>query len=216
MTALLSMPAISSKKTTRADGAPKQAIDWAAVYARLEQAGAALPGRSASAATEKEILVRRARALAVPPRADAAPTDELAVVAFALGSQVFGLEAAFVQEAVLPRDLTGLPGVPAFVRGLVNVRSRVVAAFDLKPLLHLPASAEALDEKLLIVAFDGVEFGVLADRVLGLRGVAPARLRPNVPGLNNKYLRGLADDGLILLDLAALFADLALDEANES
>ena len=75
--------------------------------------------------------------LAGEPRKPPATEKTVEVVVVELGGQPFALEAAQVREAVIPRDLTPLPGVPAFVRGLVNVRSRVVPAFDLRPLLRL-------------------------------------------------------------------------------
>lgn len=191
-------------------------IDWAAVRARVERATASHDRPEDLAAAEKAVLARRARALAVPAAPEVPPGQTLPVMAFELSGQVFGLDAAHVREAMLPRDLTPLPGVPAFVRGLVNRRSRIVPAFDLKPLLRLPGRGAATDEKLLIFAWEGTEFGVVVDQVLGLRTIATARLRTEVSGLDATYLRGMADDGLILLDLSLLLPDLVVDEAGDS
>ncbi|MES2693890.1 MAG: chemotaxis protein CheW [Verrucomicrobiota bacterium] len=194
--------------------AAKAPIDWAAVHALVEHSIAGT-ARHDTAMRDRELLAQRARVLAKRTRAAAAEEKTIEVVAFELDGQVFGLDAAVVREAVIPRDITALPGVPAFVRGLVNVRSRVVPAFDLRPLLRLVGRADAASEKMLIVACDGVDFGVMTERVLGLRTVAPARLRREVAGLDIKHIRGIAEDGLILLDLPALMPDLQIDDTAE-
>lgn len=199
----------------RAGTAPaKQPIDWAAVRGHLTRTAAKLRQQEAGAETERALLARRAQELARrEPKRDGVET-RIEVVAFELDGQVFGLETGFVREAVIPRDITPLPGVPPLVRGLVNVRSRVVPCFDLKALLRL-GGGDVAAEKMLIVTCEGTEFGLMADRVLGLRSVPLARLRRDVSGVDAKYLRGLAEDGLILLELPAIVADLQVEDGSE-
>jgi purine-binding chemotaxis protein CheW len=189
---------------------PRQPVDWAAVHARLERATQG--GGRDDAERANEVLTRRARELARTRETPVEAAERLDVVTFTLGGQVLAIEAEYVLETTFPRNLTRLPGLPEFVRGLVNVRSRVVPAIDLRPLLQLPRSAATEDEKLLIVAFEGAEFGLLAEEVLGPR--SPGRqLRREVPGLNEKYLRGLADDGTVVLSIPALYPDLVVADA---
>lgn len=192
----------------------KQPVDWAAVRMHLTRTAAKLRQQEAGAETERALLARRAQELARREPVRAVEETRIEAVAFELGGQVFGLEAGFVREAVIPRDITPLPGVPPLVRGLVNVRSRVVPCFDLKSLLRL-GGGDVAAEKMLIVICEGTEFGLMADRVLGLRSVPAARLRRDVSGLDAKYLRGIAEDGLILLELPTIVADLQIDDSSE-
>lgn len=201
--------------TTRAI-TPKTPVDWSSVRARLERTTRAFGSGELAPEAAAAVLARRAAALAVPrPTTEEPSGGTLEVVAFELNSQVFAVEARQVRETLLPRDLTRLPGLPEHVRGIVNVRSRVVAALDLRPLLQLRGSDEASGEKLLIVEHDGAEFGLLAERVLGMKTVN-AVLRREVPGLNEKYLRGLTDDGTAVLAIDALFPDLVVDDAPDT
>lgn len=197
----------------------KTALDWAATRERLALATAALQervGGDAAEKAERALLAQRAKALAAPARAGDSAEATIEVVAFELGGQVFGLEAGLVRETVRPRDLTPLPGLPGFVRGLVNIRSRVVPTFDLRPLLQVRAPAGRADEALVVVNCEGIEFAVVVEQVLGLRNVAPGRLRADVPGLDARHLRGLTEDGLILLELSALVPDLAVAEDTDA
>lgn len=162
--------------------------------------------------TEEEILRRRAQALARPLQNDTRVVEHLHVVAFELSGQVFGVEAAQVRETLAPRELTILPGLPAAVAGLVNIRSRVVPAFDLRPLLQLPPSPAPDTQRLLLAEHERTEFALLVDAIVGSREVPLAMLRREVAGLNQHLLRGLLDDGLALFDLPSLFASLVVTD----
>lgn len=189
-------------------------LDWAEFHARLERSNAA--GVSAASRSDPAaILARRAAELARPPEVPEAPAEAVEVVAFQLADQVLAVEARYVRETVILRELTRLPGLPECVRGVVNIRSRIVAAMDLRPLLQLPATPAPEHEKLLVVDFEGTEFGLLTDRVLGLRALG-GRLRQEVPGVNDKYLRGLAEDGTVVLSLAAVVPDLIVRDAPDA
>ncbi len=203
------------KSDPRAGSAPaKPPIDWTAVRGHITRTAARLRQQEVGIEADRAVLARRAQELARREAAPAAGEVQIEVVAFELDGQAFGIETGMVREAVIPRDITALPGVPTLVRGLVNVRSRVVPCFDLKPLLRL-GGGETAAEKMLIVECEGHEFGLMADRVLGLRSVPSGRVRRDVAGLDARYLHGLADDGLILLHLPAIVADLHIDDGAE-
>lgn len=201
-----------AKPTT--PSSPAIPVDWAHVHARLSLASTdAAHDPATQAARDAEILARRARALAQPPAPTEDPREErMLVVGFELGGQSLALDASVVRETVLLRELAPLPGLPPFVRGLANVRSRVLPAFDLRPLLQLPARTASSGEKLLIVAWDGAEFALIADEVTSSQSLSLAGLRREVPGLNQKYLRGLSHDGHLLLDFATLFPSLRVGD----
>jgi chemotaxis signal transduction protein len=191
----------------------KPATDWEVVRARLARAVSSL-GNSAelSPAREREVLLRRAAALAQREQGAAGvPSDALPVVAFELGEQVYGFDGACVRETVPPREVTRLPGLPPTVSGLVNIRSRVVPAFDLRPLLNVPTPPAAA-QRLLVLTHEGADFAIVADRVIGSRELSLQTLRRGVSGLNDTYVRGIAEDGLVLLDLPAVAADLEVQD----
>lgn len=197
---------------TSSSTSPRVSVDWAAVRDRIDRASEA--AQSPSDAPEKvaALLAKRAAALAPALTPLGRETEEgLDVVAFELGGQMFALEASLVREAVLLRGLTRLPGLPEFIRGIVNIRSRVVPAVDLRAVLQLPAASAPEEEKLLVVTCDDVELGLIVERVAGLRRLTGA-LRREVAGLDEKYLRGLADDGTLVLSLPALVPDLIVDD----
>lgn len=207
----------STSDSSRRPAKTRAAVDWAAVRARVEHAAAALEANRAPAPdATQEILVQRARKFARPTASPAAEQDTLGVVVFALAGQRLALPASAVRETVLAGEITPLPGLPPRVLGLVNVRGRILAVFDLRPVLQLPAAGEPAAPRLLIVAQDGVEFALLADEVTGTSRVSEEQMRTGATGLDRRHLRGVAADGLMLLDLASLLPALRIDAEGAS
>jgi purine-binding chemotaxis protein CheW len=70
------------------------------------------------------------------------PTEVSArrLVVFRLGDRSYAIELDAVREILRPRATTRLPGAPAAVLGLVNVRGRIVTVVDLATALGLRAA----------------------------------------------------------------------------
>lgn len=101
---------------------------------------------------------------------DAGQTGKLAqYLTFWLGDEVFGMDIRAVREIIQCRPMASLPLMPAFVRGVINLRGAVVPVVDLNARFDRPAST--LCKKSCIVIFDTlrqgerVELGVLVDAV---------------------------------------------------
>jgi purine-binding chemotaxis protein CheW len=171
---------------------------------------------------ERAILKARARALA--READRAPGahESLEIVEFRLASETYGLETRFVREIQPLKDLTPLPGVPPFVLGLANVRGQILSILDLKIFLNLPAKGLGELNKMIIVRNDRLEFGILADVILGTRTVPLDAVHAppsTVTGIGAKYLRGVTGEGLIILDADKILGDETIivhQDADES
>jgi purine-binding chemotaxis protein CheW len=154
------------------------------------------------------VLESRALALAQHPLAAEADLGE-ELLTFQLGQDRYGIAANLVQEVQMLGKHTPLPGTPAFVLGLVNVRGRLLAVLDIRPLLHQPTLAPRSAAVLMIVQAHGMEVGLLADEVIEIRRASleqsPALTTSN--GQTIAWVRGIDRDLTILIDLNALLAD---------
>jgi len=115
-----------------------------------------------------------------------------------------------VREVVALRELTPLPGAPPFVAGLVNVRGRIVSVVDLKAFFELPSKGLPDLNRVLVVANDSLEFGLLVDAVAGVAQLPLDTLQPALPtltGVRAEYLRGLTPDRRVVLDGARILGD---------
>ncbi|MDE2396328.1 MAG: chemotaxis protein CheW [Burkholderiales bacterium] len=95
-------------------------------------------------------------------KADAPASSQ--VLTFSLGDEVFALDIRNVREIIQAASITGVPLMPEFVRGVINLRGAVVPVIDLHARFGRPAAR--LGKKSCIVIFDAIRDGERAD--LGL------------------------------------------------
>lgn len=157
----------------------------------------------------RAILRARALALARVPT-PAAVDDTLDVLQFHLGSETYGIESAFVREVYPLKAFTPLPGVKSFVLGIVNVRGQILSVVDLKKLFNLPGRGLGELNKVIILRDDLMEFGILADVILGATRLPRSAIQPPIPtvtGIGAEYLLGVTGDGVTVLDAHRLLQD---------
>jgi purine-binding chemotaxis protein CheW len=70
--------------------------------------------------------------------------DTEAFVTFTVADQLFGVPVTRVQDILTPDAIAPVPGGPREVRGLINLRGRIVTVIDMRTHLALP---KASDEK---------------------------------------------------------------------
>jgi purine-binding chemotaxis protein CheW len=193
------------------------------------------PARLASsppALSKQEILRERARGLARETfdadESTRAAGEQWEIIEFVLGGERYGIETSWVREVYPLRDLTPLPGTPAFLPGIVNVRGQILPVVDLKAFFDLPDKGLTDLNKIIIVHTGGPHFsdamqlGILADAVVGVRALQAAALQrelPHLDGVRAAYLRGIAHETdsekagagpLIVLDVAAILSSDAI------
>lgn len=158
----------------------------------------------------RHILRSRARALARPFRAAAAKGATLEVLEFRLAHERYAIENRWVTGVSAFRELTPLPCCPSFVLGIVNVRGRILPVLDIKRFFDLPQKGLTDLHRIVLVAGDGLEFGILADTVTGVRSIAVDELQPPLPthdGVSADYLKGVTAERLVVLEMARILAD---------
>jgi purine-binding chemotaxis protein CheW len=156
------------------------------------------------------ILKTRARALAQEPKKAAQAGTFLEIIEFCLASETYGIEAVFVREIHPLKDLTPLPGVPAFVLGITNVRGKILSVVDLKKFVNLPDKGLGELNKMIIIRNSRMEFGILADAVLGARSVSLDTIEPlpaTVTGIGADYVKGVTGEHVIILDAQGILDD---------
>ena len=158
----------------------------------------------------RAILDERARALARQPAESPAAGELLEVVTFTLGNDRYAIETKNVREILRFKEHTPLPGAPAFLIGIANLRGQIVAVFDLGVFLGI-AHEEGSDLSWMVVlGAERIEFGICADAVhdVALVPIHQVQAAPeSVARIAREHVRGVTADGLILLNGEALLKD---------
>lgn len=156
------------------------------------------------------ILRERAVALARSATSGDTPGDFLDLLEFRLANERYAVESRYVVEVQPLRELTPLPGTPAFVRGIVNLRGRILPVFDLKKFFDLPEQGLTDLHRIVVVRGYELELGLLADVAVGVQRRAREELQPSLPtlsGIGAEYLMGVTEERVVVLDLARILQD---------
>ena len=146
--------------------------------------------------------------------AAAARTQGGKFLTFFLAEEEYGIEITKVQEIVRMLPVTRVPRAPAAVRGVVNLRWKVIPVVDLRREFGLAAAAAAGAAETCIIGVQvrGVPRGVVVDRVSEVSAVAAADVEePPAFGadVHTEYLLGLGKAGgrvKLLLDIDHVLA----------
>ena len=158
----------------------------------------------------KKILRARARALARKPEEKETGIERLEIVEFQLAAERYAIESSYIGEVYPLKDLTPLPCTPPFVLGIMNVRGNVLSVIDLRKFFDLPEKGLTDLNKVIIVHDERMEFGILADAILGSRLIPVRDLQQSLPTLTDvraDYLKGVTEERLVVLDGGKILSD---------
>jgi len=132
---------------------------------------------------------------------------------FTLGREEYGLPVLKVREIIKVMDITPVPQVPAHVRGVINLRGKVIPIVDLRLKFGMPWRDYGERNCIIVVDVAAVGLlGIVVDAVSEVVNVTAADVEdaPAVGDLaSREYLLGLAKmkgTVKILLDLDRVLA----------
>ncbi|WMN17424.1 MULTISPECIES: chemotaxis protein CheW [Pseudomonas] len=115
-------------------------------------------------------------------------------IGFRLGSRWYVAAMGEVSEVLHEPRHTLLPGVKPWVRGVANLRGRLLPIIDLCAFLGHELSPLRLQRRVLVVEYKELFVGLLVDEVAGLKHFAQDTLEPGVGDFAdtaiNPYLQG--------------------------
>jgi purine-binding chemotaxis protein CheW len=140
----------------------------------------------------------------------AVPGPELHLVTFGLDREEFGIPIGQVREVIRVTDITRVPQARQHVRGVTNLRGRVLAVVEIRTRMGLPPAEITPRSRIVVVAVHDRILGILVDTVsqvvkVPVQTVAPAP--EEVLSANTDYISGVARWNsrlIILLDLEKL------------
>jgi purine-binding chemotaxis protein CheW len=140
------------------------------------------------------------------------------LVTFTIGGERFAVDAATVDEVVRAVALTRLPGAPAAVAGIIDVRGETVPVFDMRIRFGLEPRPLHPDERFILVRTPDRRAALRVDETGWLVDVPLAALRrPPIPE-GARHVAGTValEDGLVVLHDVATFLSRAETETLDA
>ncbi|MFA7330164.1 MAG: chemotaxis protein CheW [Candidatus Delongbacteria bacterium] len=141
---------------------------------------------------------------------DSVDTLDQKHLTFRLGSEDYGIPIAAVIEIIGIQPITDLPEVPPWIRGVVNLRGRVVPVMDVRLRFGMPARDYDDRTCIIVASMNGENVGLIVDAVREVMSIPPEQVTapPSVgSSAANQYIHGLGMTGervVILLDTGRL------------
>lgn len=139
-------------------------------------------------------------------------------LSFQLSKEEYGIAILKVREIIGMVDVTPLPRTPDFVRGVVNLRGRIIPVIDLRRKFGMEP-AEFTNETCIVVvdvgrdADSAFRVGCIVDTVSEVLTIGAEHFEatPRCANAAGDYIAGLAklkDRVLILLDIERVIGDI--------
>ena len=135
-------------------------------------------------------------------------------VIFSLGREDYGVAATQVQEIARHAEITHVPGMPKFVKGVINLRGKIVPILDIKERFQITLAPDVAGSQRIIVAVLGEQLiGLIVDAVSGVIRIPNASIEPvppTLPKMDAEYLLGVGKVGqklVVLLNIERMLND---------
>ena len=154
-----------------------------------------------------------------------APPDEMASLAgkyltFKLKDEHYGLEILKVQEIIGLMDITPVPRVPAAIRGVINLRGRIIPVIELRRKFEMSPGADTELTCIIVVQVTWgdrrLTMGVLVDEVSDVQDILGSQIEPTPQfgtEVHADFIRAVAksqDRVIFLLDIEKVLTEQEL------
>ncbi|WP_136515905.1 chemotaxis protein CheW [Geomonas edaphica] len=129
------------------------------------------------------------------------------LLCFRVASEEYAISIMDIKEIIKPREVTEVPRVPSFVRGILSLRGNIIPVFDIKARLGLADGAVSERERIVVVKRENGYAGVLVDEVVQVVRIAEGGIEPPpvvLEGIDREFVLGIGRVSgrmLILLDM---------------
>lgn len=132
---------------------------------------------------------------------------------FSLADEDYGIEIRYVIEIIGIQKITKVPNLPIFIKGVINLRGKVIPVMDVRARFALPA--RDYDERtcIMVVNIDGEAMGLVVDHVNEVADIPEAQVEPPPASGGTQvgqYVSGIGkidDEVKILLDIKRLISE---------
>lgn len=135
---------------------------------------------------------------------------------FDLGKETYGIDILKIREIIGITNITAVPQAPEYVRGVMNLRGKIIPVADLRCRLGFPSEEDTERTCIIVADVEGdgsrIQIGLVVDAVSEVAQIVPSEIE-GPPSLGDdcrtEYIQGLAklkDKVVILLDIDRVLA----------
>ena len=126
--------------------------------------------------------------------------DFIQLVVFELNSEEYGVPITDIKEIIKSGEITPIPNVPDFIKGILNLRGKISVIIDLGKRFNLiRKSSGIIDGHIIITEVNNNIFGVTVDQVTEVIQVPVSSIQP-APNLVSSKIHADYIQGVVVLE----------------
>ena len=136
---------------------------------------------------------------------------------FLVDTEEYGIAIRYVTEIIGLQKITDIPDLPPVIKGVINLRGRIIPVMDMRSRFRLPAREYDSRTCVVVVNIEARTIGLIVDRVSEVQVIPAEQVEP--PPRTTKggcrYIQGVGkvgDQVKILLEVTTLLDEEELQE----
>ncbi len=124
-----------------------------------------------------------------------AATNGKEILFFTIAEKTYGIEIKYINEIIGIDNITVVPKIPDYIKGVINIRGKVVPVISVR--LRFGIEEIPYDDRTCIIVLDfdsGIQVGIVVDRVREVTTVTPEQISktPDSKNLNSdEYINSI-------------------------
>ena len=141
------------------------------------------------------------------------------VLTFHLAGEDYGIAIQYVTEIIGIQKITEVPDMPDYVKGVINLRGRVIPVMDVRIRFCMPPREYDDRTCIIVVNVDDKSIGLVVDLVNEVADIPEAQIEPppSAGRQGSNYIFGIGkieDEVKILLDVTSLLYDIDVENPD--
>lgn len=140
---------------------------------------------------------------------------------FKLAEEEYGLEILKIKEIIGYIAVTSVPHTPHYVKGVINLRGKVVPIIDLRSMFNMQKIKYTKETCIIVVDVRGILMGIVVDAVSEVVNIKDSSIE-NTPTfgteLNTDFILGMGkvnDEVKILLNIDKILSSVEIDKTQK-
>ncbi|HHZ17559.1 MAG TPA: chemotaxis protein CheW [Peptococcaceae bacterium] len=153
----------------------------------------------------------------IPDALDTEDTLKGKYLTFFLGEECYGIEIRYVIEIIGIQGITEIPELPAYIKGIINLRGQIIPVMDMRMRFRRPFKEYNDRTCVVVVVIKNVSLGLIVDNVADVIDIPDEEIvpPPNAIDTDYRFVKGISKMGGQIRLLLECEKILGEDEAEE-
>ena len=130
--------------------------------------------------------------------------DEMKIVAFSLNGKEYAIDVRNVVSIEKMEQVTRVPHVPSYVKGVINLRGVITPIIDLRTRFDMEPADYNQNTRIIIVTWEDKEVGLIVDEANDVINIQEKNIEPQpdvIGNIQQNYITGVVkiDDRLLIV-----------------